>query len=162
MSTVSYVVAHGVDRTCERLLATGAGEQVHLGAGEIDVGGQQTHAARVDDRVLGLHPLEQHVVQRGGALLGLESQREREARLRIEVDEEHPLAEVGEREAEGLGRRGLGHAALLVGDREDPRHGLEVYEAGPATSGSRNCRRRVVVERRHGPKDLSGTAVSSL
>ena len=29
---------------------------------------------------------------------------------------------------EGLGRRGLGDAALLVGDREDPRHGRGVYE----------------------------------
>ena len=46
----------------------------------------------------------------------------------IEVDEEDPLAEVGQRQPDGLGRRGLGDAALLVGDREDPRHGRGVYE----------------------------------
>ena len=72
------------------------------------------------------------------ALLGLEAEREREARLRIEVDEEHALAEVGERQADGLGRRGLGDAALLVGDREDPRHGREVYEGAPGTVSGRS------------------------
>ena len=65
-------------------------------------------------------------MQRRDALLGLEAEREREAGLRIEVDEQHLLAEIGERQPDGLGRRGLGHAALLVGDREDPRHSGEV------------------------------------
>ena len=60
-------LAHGVERACERVLAAGAREQVHLGAGEVDVGGEQPDAARVDDRVVGLHALEQHVVQRGAS-----------------------------------------------------------------------------------------------
>ena len=122
------------------MLASGAREQVNLGAGEVDVGREQLHAARVDDRVLGLHALEQHVVEGRGALLGLEPEREGEAGLRVEVDEEHPLAQVGERQADGLGRRGLGDAALLVGDREDPRHGREVYER--ARIGDRGTRIR--------------------
>ena len=112
------------------MLAAGPREQVHLGAGEVDVGGQQSHPARVDDRVVGLHPLQQHVVQRRRALLGLEAEGEGEAGLGVEVDEEHPLAEIGERQADGLGRRGLGDAAFLVGDREHPRHGPESTEPG--------------------------------
>ena len=121
-------IADGVDRACERVLASGAGQEVDFRTGEIDVGREQAHAARVDDRVFGLHALEQHVVQRRGALLGLEAEREGEARLRVEVDEEHPLAEVRQRQPDGLGRRGLGDAAFLVGDREHPRHGVGVYE----------------------------------
>ena len=129
MSTVSKESRTESIARAQRLLAAGAREQVHLRAGELDVGREQPDAAGVDDRVFGLHPLQQHVVQRGRALLGLESEREREAGLRVEVDEEHPLAEVGERQAQGLGRRGLGDAAFLVGDREHPRHGRGVYGA---------------------------------
>ena len=45
--------------------------------------------------------------------------RERQAGLRVEVDEQHPVAELGERGPErGDGGR-LGDATLLVGDRED-------------------------------------------
>ena len=76
---------------------------------------------------VGLDPLEEHVVERRRARLGLEAEGEREAGLRIEIHEEHPFAEVGEGEADGLGRRGLRNAALLVGDREHPRHGRRVY-----------------------------------
>ena len=128
MSTVSYesrTESSARASACSRPVAR---QQVQLGAGEVDVGGEQLHPARVDDRVVGLHPLQQHVVQGRRALLGLEAEREREAGLRVEVDEQHPLAEVGQREADGLGRRGLGDAALLVGDREHPRHGRRVYE----------------------------------
>ena len=128
MSTVSNESRTGVERARDRVLAPGLAQQVELGAGEVDVGGQELHAARVDDRVAGLHPFQQHVVQRRRARLGLEAEGEREAGLRVEVDEEHPLAEVGQCEADGLGRRGLGDAAFLVGDREYPRHGGRVYE----------------------------------
>src|SRR4029450_14097481 len=40
--------------------------------------------------------------------------------LRIEVTDEHLVAELGERGAEAHGRCALAHAALLVGDRDDP------------------------------------------
>ena len=121
-------VAHGVECAPECVLAARAREQVHLGAGQVDVCRQQLHPSHVDDRVGCLDPLEQHVVEGRAALLGLEAEREREAGLGVEVDEQHALAEVGEGEAQGLGRRGLGHAALLVGDREHPRHAAGVYE----------------------------------
>ncbi len=131
-------MAHRFERATERVLATRQREQVHLGAGELDVGGQQLDPAGVDDRVGRLHPLEEDVVECRRELLGLEAEREREAGLGVEVDEKDPFAQVGEGEAEGLGRRGLGHAALLVGDREYPRHAAE------STSGARERCRRVV------------------
>jgi hypothetical protein len=101
---------------------------VELGAREVDVGGEQLHAARVDDRIAGFDPLQQDVVERRRARFRLEPEREREAGLGVEVDEQHPLAQIGQGEADGLGRRGLGDAAFLVGDREYPRHGGRVYE----------------------------------
>src|SRR5712672_4629656 len=41
--------------------------------------------------------------------------------LRIEIDDEHALADGGERGAEIDGGRGLADTALLVGDRQNPR-----------------------------------------
>ena len=40
--------------------------------------------------------------------------------LRIEIDDQHPLADRGERRAEIDGRRRLADAALLIGDRQNP------------------------------------------
>jgi len=67
-------------------------------------------------------------VQRHFELVGVETDREREAGLRIEVDEKHPVPEPGQRDSERVDRRGLRHAALLVRDREDPGHVVAVYE----------------------------------
>jgi hypothetical protein len=39
--------------------------------------------------------------------------------LRIEIDDEHPIPEVGEGRAEADRRRALTDSALLIGDRDD-------------------------------------------
>ena len=116
---------------------------MHFGARQVVVGGQELHPAGVEDRVGRLHPVEEDVVEGRGALLGLETEGEGEAGLGVEVDEQHPFAEVGEGEPQGLGRRGLADAALLVGDREHPRHAAE-STSGP---GQRPQRPRMFARR---------------
>ena len=44
----------------------------------------------------------------------------RERALRVEIDQQHPAALLGERGTEADGRRGLADAALLVADRHNP------------------------------------------
>ena len=51
--------------------------------------------------------------------------REGQARLGVEVDEQDPTAELRQREPERVHRRRLGDAPLLVGYRHDARHGAE-------------------------------------
>ena len=53
--------------------------------------------------------------------LGIDPEGEGQAGLRVEVDQQHRLAELGQRRADGRDGRRLGHAALLVGDRQDDR-----------------------------------------
>ena len=70
-------------------------------------------------------------------LVGVDPEAERQAGLRVEVDEQHPLALLGEGRAERGDRGGLGDAALLVGHRDRPwpaswgrRHGGPFVRAG--------------------------------
>ena len=64
--------------------------------------------------------LHEQVVDRAVELVGLHAEADRERALRVEVDEEHPAAVLGERRAEVDGGRGLADAALLVRHRDDP------------------------------------------
>ena len=63
----------------------------------------------------------QHVIGRGAARLAVDAEPGRGVALRIEVDDQHVLADGGERGAEIDRGRGLADAALLVGDRQHPR-----------------------------------------
>ena len=72
---------------------------------------------------------EQHVVHRQLERVRVEPERERQAGLRVEVHQQHPLPQLGQGGAERGHRGGLGDAALLVGDGERDRHG------GPFRSG---------------------------
>ena len=76
----------------------------------------------------------EHVIGRGAAVAPLDAQTGRGVALRVEVDDQHMLADGRQRGAEIDGGRGLADAALLVGDRQHPRAG------GIGTSG-RSCRR---------------------
>ena len=58
--------------------------------------------------------------------------------LRVEVDDEHPVAEVGQAGAQVHGRGRLAHAALLVGDGHDP--GERAGERRRGSSGRRRAR----------------------
>ena len=80
------------------VLAAGAGEQVGLGAGQLDRGRQQVDAVLgLDDHLGRVEALGQHVVDRELEVLGVDAQREGQAGLRVEVDEQHPVAELGQR-----------------------------------------------------------------
>ena len=77
------------------------------------------------------------MVERQLERLGVEPERVREAGLGVEVDEQDPLAELGERGAEGVDGGGLRHAALLVGDGHHPRHRRSIPPATGALAVAR-------------------------
>ena len=54
--------------------------------------------------------------------VGIESDRERETRLGVEVDEQHPAPETAEGIPESMDGGRLGDATFLVGDRQYARH----------------------------------------
>src|SRR3954451_17918448 len=95
-----------------------------------------------------MDPLGQHVMHRQLNVLRIDAQRERQASLRIEVDQQDLGAELGKRCTErGDGRR-LGDAPLLVGDREDtwllgghtPYHPGVVLPSGSSSAMLAACR----------------------
>ena len=63
--------------------------------------------------------MEDHVVHRALQVPDVDPEPGAGVALRVEVDDEHPVAEVGEAGAQVHGRGGLADAALLVGDRHD-------------------------------------------
>ena len=62
--------------------------------------------------------------------LGVEPEREGQAGLRVEVDHENPLPELGERHPDGRDGGGLGDATLLVGHRDRAGHGASFGARG--------------------------------
>ncbi len=108
------------------MLAAGAGEQVDLGAGQVDRRGEQRHRTHLEQDLLGFVPPEGDVVKAQSDGVGVEPHRPCETGLRIEVDEQDPLAELREGGAEGVDGGGLGHPALLIGDGQHAGHSLGV------------------------------------
>ncbi len=116
-------VLERLQRRAHHVLPPGAGQQVGLGARELDGRRQQVDALLGGDQHLGrLDAGGEDVVHRELEVLGVDAQRERQAGLGVEVDEQHPLPLLGERRPEGGHGRRLGDAALLVGDGEDRGH----------------------------------------
>ena len=104
-------------RTCSRPVRVSRSASAR--ASSMVAGSRSTPSSVLDDHLGRRQPLGQHVVDRELEVLGVDAQREGQAGLRVEVDEQHPVAELGQRGPDrGDGRR-LGDATLLVGDRED-------------------------------------------
>ena len=111
-------------------LAGDLGDQLDLGRGQVDVGRQQVQArdVRLDPDVLDGHVgVHQDVVDRQVEVVRVDAEADRQGTLRVEVDEQHPAPVFGEGRAQVDGRRGLAHAALLVGHRDDPRRAVPVH-----------------------------------
>jgi hypothetical protein len=135
-------------------------DELHLGRGEIDVRGEEIHAGHVrrhDDLVDGDVALHQQVVDREVHLVRVEPQPDRQRALRVEVDEQHLAAELGQRGTEVDGGRGLAHAALLVAHGDHP--GVAV---DPDRSRLRDVRHRAPGGAEHDLADLLGDQLALL
>ena len=117
------VVEDRLEGPAEAQLPAEGRHQLDLGAGQVEAGGrdeQVAHGGRLD-AVLEGDVVQHDVVHRRLEVAGVDAQAGAGVALGIEVDDQRPVAEVGQAGAEVHGGRGLAHAALLVGDRQDPR-----------------------------------------
>ena len=102
----------------QRALAADHRRHRDLRAGEVDRGAGDVDLALADhlaDRDL----VHEHVVHRLLERVGVDALGHRQVALRVHVDAQHPVALLRERGGEVERRRRLGHAALLVGERDD-------------------------------------------
>src|SRR5690606_26989685 len=109
-------------------------DQLDLGGGEVDVGREQVQPGHVgldEDVVAGDVVLHQQVVDRQVEVVRVDPQADRQGALRVEVDQQHPAAVLGQGGTQVDGRGGLADATFLVGHRDDAgrtvpvgRHGL--------------------------------------
>ena len=74
-----------------------------------------------DDRFAQRRFADQHVIGRAAAVAAVDAEAGRGVALRIEIDDQHALADRGERGAEIDRGGGLADAALLVGERQHAR-----------------------------------------
>lgn len=114
------------------MFPAGAGQQVRLGTSQLDRGREYLHpVVGVEPDLAGVEALRQNVVDGELEVLRVDAQGERQAGLRVEIDQQHTLPQLGERRTERGDRRGLGDATLLVGDRERcPSHWLHHARRG--------------------------------
>ena len=117
------LVADLLERPAELQLPGEGGDELDLGAGEIDRrrGHEEVLHARRLDAVLDGRVVHDDVVDRHLEVAGVDAEAGGRVALRVEVHHEHPVVELGEGGAEVHGGRGLAHPALLVRDREDGR-----------------------------------------
>src|SRR6476620_6969946 len=102
------------------VLATGARKEHGLGTGEVDGRGHEVDALLArDDDVPDLGAAGEDVVDRALDGVGVDTEGEGQARLRVEVDEQDAPTELGERGTDASDGGRLGDPALLVrqGDR---------------------------------------------
>src|SRR5262249_29601908 len=92
-----------------------------LGAREVDRGDGEVNLAPVQDLVE-RKPVHQDVVHRALDRVRVEALAHGQVALRVEVDGQHAAPLLGEGDGQVEGRRRLRHAALLVGERDDPCH----------------------------------------
>ena len=125
---------------------------LELEAGEIQRRGrdvQPRHRGR-NDRVAHRRLADQHVIGRAVAVAAVDAETGRGIALRIEIDDQHALADRRERGAEIDRRRGLADAALLVGERRTRGLGRRVGAAILAIARAISSRSSVTVMRRIG------------
>ena len=138
---VVVVVEHGLDRPPQPGLPAERRDELDLGAGEVEAGRGDEQALDVGrlDAVLERHLVHQHVVHRRLEAAVLDAEPGRGVALRVEVDDQRALAELGQAGADVDRRRGLADAALLVGDGDDAgeRDARRRRSAATSTSGGR-------------------------
>ena len=120
---VVVVVHDGLDRSTEASLTAERRDELDLRAREVEAGRCDEQALHVRglDAVLERHVLHQDVVHRGLETAVLDPETRRGIALGVEVDDQDPLAELGETGTDVDRRRRLADAALLVGDGHHPR-----------------------------------------
>jgi hypothetical protein len=113
------------ERVAQAEFAPRLRHQPHLGRGQVAVPGQEIEAVRGGaDRLLDAGLVQQHLAAgRPGGLL-VHPRAHGGVPLRVEIDQQHLAPRLGERRGEVDAGRGLTHAALLVGDGDDPCHGF--------------------------------------
>jgi len=116
------LVLTGGELLLEKRFAAHLGDELDLGAGELDVRGDEvdTEIAVLDDVAKGDLGIEQQVVEGELDLIGLlEAHVDRQMALGIEVDEEDSLAELSERASKVYRGGRFANAAFLVGNCDD-------------------------------------------
>ena len=119
---VVVVVDDRLDRPAESGLPAERRHQFDLGAGQVEACRRDEQALDVGrlDAVLQRHLVHQHVVHRGLEAAVLDAEPGRGVALRVEVDDQRPLAELGETGTDVDRRRRLADATLLVGHGDHP------------------------------------------
>jgi len=85
---VRRVLGQVLQRSAQRVLPAGPGQQHRLAAGQVDRGRQQVRPVlRRRDGPAGRRLTQQDFVDRHPQRVGVQSQRERQAGLRVEIDE---------------------------------------------------------------------------
>ena len=123
MITKSYSATAGRQRAAEDLLAGDLGDQLHLGGRQVDVARddvQPGHVGLEHDVVQRDVPVHDQVVDALVDVVGVDAQPDRQRALRVEVDQQHLAAVLGQRGTQVDRRRGLADAALLVAHGDDP------------------------------------------
>jgi hypothetical protein len=105
------------ERLLERALAPDHRRHRELGAGQVDRRDSQVDLA-LDDDLLDRDLVDKHVEHRPFQVVRVDPLAHRQVRLRVEVDREHALPALGERDAQIERRRRLGDTALLIGERD--------------------------------------------
>jgi len=126
------VTRHGLQGRPQHELASGAGEQLRLRPGQVDGRRHQVDAlGRRQQHVGDRRRPGEHLVQTPLDRVGVDAERERQASLRVEVDEQHaePVLGRGRPEAGDGGR--LGDAALLVRHRHHAGSGVHGAYSAP-------------------------------
>jgi hypothetical protein len=113
----------------EALLAPLDVYQLHLGAGQFAVGSQQLVAALFcrHRRLAHRGRFQQHVVHRELELALVHARAHGGIALRVEVDHEHTLADLGQARGQVHGGGGLADAALLVRYAENFGHVFSAF-----------------------------------